>query len=253
MSSLVLALLLAGGTPNAAPPTAAVPTFRPLESRSLESYEELTKEFDAAVAEWRKAVKEADREQRSELRDNPPAKQFYPRYEALAAAGQGRALLWMADNIRDIGLDKSERETRTNEIFEKLVAGYANELWFDDALTLIDRRNKGDDFALGLYERVIESSSSKASVAYASYLLGKALLNSSEPERIARGEKLLEQAIANGAGASWVSGARKTFNTIRLKPGHLAPDFEAQTIDGHEFKLSDYRGKVVMLDFYGFW
>ena len=32
-----------------------------------------------------------------------------------------------------------------------------------------------------------------------------------------------------------------------------APDFDAKTIDGHEFKLSDYRGKVVLLDFYGFW
>jgi peroxiredoxin len=26
-----------------------------------------------------------------------------------------------------------------------------------------------------------------------------------------------------------------------------------ETIDGHQFKLSDYRGKVVVLDFYGFW
>ncbi|MFM7298716.1 MAG: peroxiredoxin family protein, partial [Planctomycetota bacterium] len=30
-------------------------------------------------------------------------------------------------------------------------------------------------------------------------------------------------------------------------------DFEATDTDGVKFKLSDYRGKVVMLDFWGFW
>ena len=32
-----------------------------------------------------------------------------------------------------------------------------------------------------------------------------------------------------------------------------APDFTATDQDGVEFKLSDYRGKVVILTFWGFW
>jgi cytochrome oxidase Cu insertion factor (SCO1/SenC/PrrC family) len=32
-----------------------------------------------------------------------------------------------------------------------------------------------------------------------------------------------------------------------------APDFEAVDENGVKFKLSDYRGKVVVLDFWGFW
>lgn len=32
--------------------------------------------------------------------------------------------------------------------------------------------------------------------------------------------------------------------------GHLAPDIEGTDIDGVPFKLSDYRGKVVLLDFW---
>jgi len=40
---------------------------------------------------------------------------------------------------------------------------------------------------------------------------------------------------------------------VQIKPGIVAPDFTGRTIGGHEFKLSDYRGKVVLLDFYGFW
>jgi hypothetical protein len=35
--------------------------------------------------------------------------------------------------------------------------------------------------------------------------------------------------------------------------GMLAPDIEAEDIDGTTFKLSDYRGKVVVLDFWGHW
>ncbi|MFK7766098.1 MAG: peroxiredoxin family protein [Mariniblastus sp.] len=35
--------------------------------------------------------------------------------------------------------------------------------------------------------------------------------------------------------------------------GEPAPEIEGVDLDGVEFKLSDYRGKVVMLDFYGDW
>lgn len=35
--------------------------------------------------------------------------------------------------------------------------------------------------------------------------------------------------------------------------GNLAPDFEVKDVEGKSFKLSDYRGKVVLIDFWGFW
>lgn len=35
--------------------------------------------------------------------------------------------------------------------------------------------------------------------------------------------------------------------------GSEAPEIEGVDLDGVEFKLSDYRGKVVMLDFWGNW
>lgn len=43
------------------------------------------------------------------------------------------------------------------------------------------------------------------------------------------------------------------FELDHLAVGHTAPDFEALDETGARFKLSDYRGKVVMLDFWGFW
>jgi hypothetical protein len=35
--------------------------------------------------------------------------------------------------------------------------------------------------------------------------------------------------------------------------GAVAPEIEGEDLDGHRFKLSDYRGKVVVLDFWGHW
>lgn len=42
-------------------------------------------------------------------------------------------------------------------------------------------------------------------------------------------------------------------NIPLLRVGKVAPDITGEDIDGKAFKLSDYRGKVVMLDFWGDW
>jgi hypothetical protein len=43
------------------------------------------------------------------------------------------------------------------------------------------------------------------------------------------------------------------FELDHLQVGMVAPDIEAVDQDGMPFKLSDYRGKVVLLVFWGFW
>ena len=48
--------------------------------------------------------------------------------------------------------------------------------------------------------------------------------------------------------------ARRELYAIRnLSPGRTAPEITGQDVDGNRFKLSDYRGKVVLLDFWGHW
>lgn len=43
------------------------------------------------------------------------------------------------------------------------------------------------------------------------------------------------------------------FEQQHLAVGAVAPDIEGPDLEGVTFKLSDYRGKVVLLDFWGFW
>ena len=43
------------------------------------------------------------------------------------------------------------------------------------------------------------------------------------------------------------------FAIKNLSVGRAAPDIIGNDVDGVSFKLSDYRGKVVFLDFWGDW
>ena len=47
--------------------------------------------------------------------------------------------------------------------------------------------------------------------------------------------------------------AGDVFQLERLNIGMQAPEIEGEDLDGVTFKLSDYRGKVVVLDFWGDW
>lgn len=47
--------------------------------------------------------------------------------------------------------------------------------------------------------------------------------------------------------------SRVRFEVENLLPGCQAPDIKGEDLDGTAFSLSDYRGKVVLLDFWGFW
>jgi hypothetical protein len=73
----------------------------------------------------------------------------------------------------------------------------------------------------------------------------------SEPVAAApnRGAAAKAPAARPGAVAPRPSGPR----VEGLAVGNLAPEIENEDLDGETFKLSDYRGKVVMLDFWGNW
>ena len=43
------------------------------------------------------------------------------------------------------------------------------------------------------------------------------------------------------------------FKIEKLQPGMPCPDFQATDEAGAKFKLSDYKGKVVLVDFWGYW
>ena len=85
---------------------------------------------------------------------------------------------------------------------------------------------------------------------------GKYILRASIPHPKSQRQKLAEygKAIEVKAGQAAVELANLELNVNSvLVPGDVAPDFTAQTYDGGSFKLSDYRGKYVLIDFWATW
>ncbi len=62
------------------------------------------------------------------------------------------------------------------------------------------------------------------------------------------------EAVTDSDGGRPVSAAAAPMNApIGFEVGNQAPEIIGEDVDGKKFKLSDYRGKVVLLDFWGDW
>ncbi|MBP1157568.1 MULTISPECIES: TlpA disulfide reductase family protein [unclassified Paenibacillus] len=60
--------------------------------------------------------------------------------------------------------------------------------------------------------------------------------------------------VAVNIGDKYETGAAQAENTaVGLKIGQQAPDFELKMLDGQSVKLSDYRGKIVIINFWATW
>ena len=269
LSGWILGGALVGGFASAAeaiPSTAAASTTRPAVESSggvvvrpawNAEYDTLVEEFGAAVESWTELYREArGLRARNELKDQHPAHGFWAKFEALAEAGEGRALLWMADNLRDKGLKVQAARDERARLYKLVVDKYLGEEWFGELLAALPRNRRAftPEWEEGTYRKVMEGSPHRRVQALAMDQLSELLSRDEGQKAQQESEQLLLKLAAEyrdtpqGANAGGLLYERKYLAT-----GKVAPDFDGKTIDGHDFKLSDYRGKVVLVDFYGFW
>ena len=103
---------------------------------------------------------------------------------------------------------------------------------------------------------VMEKSPHRTARAGARFALAGFLVKDDDATAEAKAEsrKLYDSVIREFADTPYAKRAEgELFEQDHLQIGKTAPDFEAKDQDGKSFKLSDYRGKVVVIDFWGFW
>lgn len=251
ISILLLPALLTFSSPVAAAP----PPSLSLHRARVDGFQELSTEYDAALAAWSASIDATeDKSEKNELRRNHPAKGFWARFEAAAKAGEGQATLWLATHLREKGLKASERGPLANGYFETLFKSKdVDAAWFGDAVAALMKEDKVEDSTKqSLLRGALAGAQAATTKAPAMFGLGQMLYGAEETK--AEGERLLNAVATQFPKTAWGTLAKSMFITeADLEVGKLAPDFYGETIDGFGFNLSDYRGKVVMVDFYGFW
>src|SRR5262249_46833048 len=70
-------------------------------------------------------------------------------------------------------------------------------------------------------------------------------------EKVIKGKEVAELKHYRGTLGKAAEGA--LFEIRHLAVGKPVPEIEGEDTDGKKFKLSDYKGKVVVLDFWGHW
>lgn len=81
-----------------------------------------------------------------------------------------------------------------------------------------------------------------------------------DPDKLSKeAEDLLESVVSKYSDVKFSQATlgeqakAMLFEMRNLVVGKVVPEIEGEDIDGKRFKLSDYRGKVVVLDFWGNW
>jgi hypothetical protein len=223
--------------------------------------EKLNVEYGAAMDEYYRPYEEAktDEERRAITLDpeKNPSKKFRDRYRDLATRARGQAaglsaIQWL---LRDQA--QTSRGSDCSPLIEEAVEHH---LGLDEFARFVR--------GIGFYAQGVPAEKRKAllekirSQAKSPEVKAAALLvMASDAKGGRRGggdakaaRALLERVIKEHPGTEAAKSAEgEIFEAEHLQVGMTPPDMEAVDQDGKKFKLSDYRGKVVVLDFWGYW
>ena len=211
---------------------------------------------DAQEGEWfERAFFDSGSEVYCERADSPrrPQEVWQPAINVLAERGASRARLWMLFNVwpRDeegkersrAYLDALSRETLSSKDLRQM--GYR-------VASL--GRVLGPEFVEPRIRAMIEHAAEDQRAGLLVGLGDALCASASDETQRARGLALLREVSTRWPGSDEAKRATgKLFRYENLVVGKRVPDFEAVDVDGNAFKLSDYEGKVTVVDFWGFW
>jgi putative protein kinase ArgK-like GTPase of G3E family len=246
---LTAVLMLALAAPPSAPPLRV--QDKQVQADPLDAeFETLMKEAEQANTDYLEKKKTDPKTPRWEIG-------MWSKFETLADKGHGRSLLWMAQNAHRKFEGKSEITSKKLELYGRLIEKFSNADWAERIVGNVVNEKKY--FGMQEMDKLLSQlkTTSKNSEVQAAALDALATVlsgtSAGEAER-KRSAEYKEELVKSYQDSKVVARMNaKAFREQNLAVGKPVPDFTAKDIEGAAFKLSDYKGKVVLLDFWGFW
>jgi thiol-disulfide isomerase/thioredoxin len=260
MSLLLACSLLAADKPPADPDKPKKDGDKPKvdppgPSKLTEQINELGKEFQKEAGELRKAFAAAKTDaEKKELEEkfnkvgHKFAKQILEKAEALP---MDPAVVDALMAVAMLGRTQPEGQ----KAIDLLLANHGDHAKLGTLSMQLGQAPGGEKLLRALHDKA-KNDKVKLQAAFG---LAKALHKNEATEAEQKeAEKLLQEIKDKGTNAKLppqlVSMAEKTLYEIRnLSVGKKAPDSESANLDGKTVKVSDYKGKVVVLDFWATW
>lgn len=224
---------------------------------------ELREKRDAAMSAWEQKMSEAKTpEENQKVWASRPAAEFLAGFKAIAVeakgtetAGQAWLEVFQLANFAEAADDAKSAVDAivADHIASPDLVGFASMLGYAS-------ESIGRDKAKTALNALIEKSPHRTVKAPALFSLGSMLTERGTAEEKAAGRKAFERVVAEFAdvkpkrGGAYAERAKGyLFELDHLQIGMLAPNFESIDENGQKFSVADYKGKVVVLDFWGHW
>jgi hypothetical protein len=225
------------------------------------AYDALARDFGKAMSDWmelrqqliQKAQEEGSRPPPEALR--PPTKDYIERAQALAKqfAGKEAAVPFLTFVIKNASSERSA----VRQAVGMLYAEHAAQKAIGEALPHLSNamRFGAREPVFQLLDEVIAQNPDAACKARGHLTRGAIRLETARTEEDRKQAEADLRTVAKVTQDEDLLAEAKEalFEIEHLSIGATAPDIDGVDVDGVAFKLSDYRGKVVLLDFWGFW
>jgi hypothetical protein len=224
------------------------------------AFKELTAKYDTAYQEFLKEYRAAktNEERQKILREKQPKLQEFTAKLLEIAEKNAKdpaavdCLIWIVQRGGGTPDGRKAVATLTKDHIEHEKLG--------DLCVWIGRV---DPNAEKTFREIIAKNKHKEVQGQATFALAELLQNQAnrtkDEAKAKEAEGLLDEVVKKYADVKSRQGtlgqaAEQTLFEVRnLAIGKTVPEIEAEDTDGKKFKLSDYRGKVVMIDFWGHW
>jgi hypothetical protein len=184
-----------------------------------------------------------------------PANEYAPKFKALAEkyasqAAAMPALGWLMLNARPADAKWAMDVLARDHAGRPEMAVLLQEL----------QKNLRGCALLKLYDAVLAQNKDPGLLVWVTYQKGVGLASDwydpaqAPPNRMQQAAELFRKVAHDTAGSQVAKRAEGwIFEIEKLQIGMQAPELVGQDADGKEIHLSDYRGRVVVLAFWGFW